>query len=194
MLLDLTMPLDEKTPAYPGDPPFLIEQIATIDKNGWNERRLGINSHTGTHIDAPFHMLPQGKKLEEYPLETFFGKARVVDIKKAGLKDVGEKIIFFFTGQTNKYQTPLFFKDNLVLTKEMAQQLIYNRVRIVGIDSFSIDNTPFEVHKMLFRHDILIVENLMNLGPLVGKAVVVMVVPLRLMDADGAPCRVVAKL
>src|SRR3989344_2995889 len=78
--VDLTMELSERTPAYPGDPKPEISRLATIAENGWNERRLSFNTHCATHIDAPFHMLPEGKKLEEFPLERFFGRARGVDV------------------------------------------------------------------------------------------------------------------
>ena len=63
MIIDLTMSIDEETPVFPGDPKQEIKQYATIKENGWNEKRLTINSHFSTHIDAPFHMLENGKKL-----------------------------------------------------------------------------------------------------------------------------------
>jgi kynurenine formamidase len=62
---------------------------------------------------------------------------------------------------------------------------------MVGLDSYSPDNEPFEIHKMLLKRDILIVENLVNLDRLVGKRFRCYVMPLKIQDADGAPCRVI---
>ena len=67
-------------------------------------------------------------------------------------------------------------------------------MKIVGIDSFSPDNEPFEVHKMFFKNEILIVENLVNLEKLNGKRFKCYIFPLKIQDADGAPCRVVGVL
>ncbi len=61
-IIDLSILIDERTPVYPGDPKQDIKQIATIEKEGWNEKRITFNSHFSTHIDAPFHMLKDGKK------------------------------------------------------------------------------------------------------------------------------------
>lgn len=191
------MPIDEKTPVLPGDPKQEIKQIATIKENGWNEKRLTISSHFSTHIDAPFHMIENGKKLTDFPIEKFIGEAIVIDVRsqkqiKSNLGNIKENdIVFFFTGHTNKAYSSDFFQDNPVITKETAQQLIAKKVKIVGLDSYSPDNEPFEIHKMLFRYDILIVENLVNLDKLNGKRFMCYILPLKINNADGAPCRVI---
>ncbi|MBI1970857.1 cyclase family protein [Candidatus Woesearchaeota archaeon] len=80
-----------------------MQQIATIEKDGWNEKRLTFNSHFSTHIDAPIHMLEDGKTLSDFPVETFIGGAIVIDVcgqKKitADLKGIGPcNIVFFYT-------------------------------------------------------------------------------------------------
>ena len=191
------MPIDEKTPVFPGDQKQEIKQIATIKENGWNEKRLCINSHFSTHIDAPFHMLENSKKLTDFPLETFIGEAIVIDSRgqreiKPDLRAVKTNdIVFFFTGYTNKAYSDDFFKNNPIIPKETAQKLIDKKVKIVGLDSYTPDNEPFETHKLLFRHQILIVENLVNLGKLKGKRFMCYILPLKIRDADGAPCRVI---
>lgn len=191
MLIDLSMFIDENTPVYPGETKPEIKQIATIDKDGWNEKRLTFNSHFSTHIDAPFHMLEDGKKLDDFPLEKFIGDAVVLDFADPDMELVKEDdIVFFYTGQTEKD----LFKDYPVISRELAQALVDKKVKIVGLDSFTTDDEPFEIHKMFFRNDILIVENLVNLNQLVGKRFECTILPLKIRDADGAPCRVVAKL
>ncbi len=195
---DLTMPIDERTPTFPGDPKQEIKQIATIKENGWNEKRLTFNSHFSTHIDAPFHMIENGKKLTDFPIETFIGEAIVIEMKKKtdpNLNNVkAGDIVFFLTGQTKKAYSGNFFKDNPLIAKETAQKLIDKKVRIVGIDSFSPDNKPFDIHKMFFKSGILIVENLVNLEKLKGKRFKCYIFPLKIQNAEGAPCRVVGVL
>lgn len=191
------MPIDLKTPVFPGDPKQEIKQFATIKENGWNEKRLTINSHFSTHIDSPYHMLESGKKLTDFPIETFIGEAIVIDVRnqnqiKPNLEYVKPNdIVFFFTGHIDKAYSDNFFKDNPVISKETTQKLIEKKIKIVGLDSYSPDNEPFDVHKLFFKHDILIVENLINLDKIKGKRFKCYIMPLKIQDADGAPCRVI---
>ena len=199
-IFDLSMPIDEKTPTYPGDPKQEIKQIATIRDQGWNEMRLTINSHFSTHIDAPFHMLATGKKLTDFSIETFIGSAIIIDARnqlhiEPPLNDVKlNDFVFFFTGHTKKAYTEHFFKHNPIITKKTAHALIDKKVRIVGLDSFTPDNHPFAIHKLFFKHDILIVENLVNVDMLNGKRFKCYILPLKIKDADGAPCRIIGIL
>ncbi|VVB75336.1 Kynurenine formamidase [uncultured archaeon] len=194
-IVDLTMLINENTPNYPGDPLPKIEEIATIKSSGWNEKRISMNTHFSTHIDAPFHMLEDGKKLSEYPIETFFGDAVVVTLSNfdAMLSDIKEKdFVLFCTGQSKKAFTSTYYDNAKFLTKEIAEKLVAKKIRGIGIDSFSIDENPWPVHKIVFKHNILIIENLMNLEELVGKRVELIALPLKLDNADASPCRAVA--
>lgn len=199
-IIDLTMKISEKTPVFPGDPKPQIKQAASIEKDGWNEKRLLFNSHFSTHLDAPFHMLSSGKKLDEYPIEKFVGEAIVIDAKnqnpiRANLKDVkAGDFVFFCTGHTNKAFSSEFFRNNPVISLETAQELVTKKVSVVGLDSYSPDNAPFEVHKLLFKHDIRILENLVNLEKVCGKRFQCVILPLNIEEADGAPCRVIGML
>lgn len=197
MIIDLTMSIDMETPVFPGDPKQKIEQIATIEKDGWNEKRLTFNSHFSTHIDAPLHMIKGGKSLSDYPMEKFIGEAVVFDVRgkseiEIDLSEVNKgNIIFFFTGHGEKAYNEGYFKNNPIITEKMAKEMVDKKIKIVGLDSFTPDNKPYSVHKLFFRNDILIVENLMNLEKLAGKRSQCYILPLKIKDADGAPCRVV---
>lgn len=196
-IFDLTMVIDENTPVFPGDPKPDIRNVATIEKDGWNEKITTVRSHFSTHIDAPFHMLKGGKKLTAYPPEKFIGEAIVIDARgqnpiRSGLEGAKEgDIVFFWTGHSEKMHSSDFFKNNPVLSEETAEKLVGKKAKIIGIDSYTPDNAPYEIHKMLFRHDILIVENLVNLDKLAGKRFMCYALPLKIKDADGAPCRVI---
>ncbi len=193
------MPVDATTPVFPGSQKPRFEKVATIKKDGWNEKRLSFNSHFSTHIDAPFHMLEHGKKLDDFPISRFIGRAivlhakgKTIDLDLSAAK--GFDFVFFLTGHTKKAAAKDFFTTNPVLSLATAKKLIAMNVKIIGIDSYTPDNYPYTIHKLLFRNDIMIVENLINLEKLAGKSFTCYVMPLNLQNSDGAPCRVVAIL
>ncbi len=190
---DLTMMINSKTPTFPGDPKTEIKQFATIKENGWNEKRITFNTHYSTHIDAPYHMLESGEKLTDYSLQRFIGDAIVLELRYP-MPDLSaveaNDIVFFCTGHSNKAFEPGYFEHNPVITPEIAEALVKKRVKIVGIDSFTPDNEPYDVHKIFFKNNILIVENLVNLDKLINKRFRCFILPLKIEDADGAPCRV----
>lgn len=72
--IDLTQPVTENMQVYPGDPQSTLKQIAFIEADGSNDFQVQTGMHVGTHIDAPFHMIQNGKKLHEYPVDHFFWK------------------------------------------------------------------------------------------------------------------------
>ena len=72
-IIDLTAPIYHHMPVYPGDPELEIEQVDTYEKTKINMARLHINTHDGTHVNAPFHMDNDGKKIDGYGLESFCG-------------------------------------------------------------------------------------------------------------------------
>ena len=76
-LIDLSLPLHTGMPVYPGDPEPVISLIHTIERNGWELRRLEINAHDGTHVNVPSHMIVGAKCLDEYVLADFCGPARI---------------------------------------------------------------------------------------------------------------------
>src|SRR3989344_2617702 len=148
MIIDLTRPFDETTPVYPGDPKPEITAYSTIAKTGINERTLKFNTHFSTHIDAPYHMLADGKKLEEFALETFVGNLVVVDTDSDFTRNVSKGDVVFF--KTNG-------KQGQIISEGAAQELIDLGVKIVGLDAMSFDSEPFPIPKLFFRNDVLIV-------------------------------------
>ena len=199
MYIDLTLEISSKIPPFPGDPRMESRNLFTIKKHGVNEKRISFNSHFSTHIDAPFHMLANGKRLEEFEPDCFIGHAQVIDVRGQKLitsdllPKITAPIIFFYTNHITNIFGKNYFKSNPVITDDTARSLVKSHVRIVGIDSFTPDNFPYEAHKILFAQNILIVENLTNLR-LIGKKCHVIIAPLKLTDADGAPARIFAQI
>ncbi|MBI5002003.1 cyclase family protein [Candidatus Woesearchaeota archaeon] len=195
--LDLTMPIDEKTPTFPGDPPIKIKR-ENVKEHTYGKTFLEIHTHVSTHIDAPSHMIENGKTLSDFSINKFIGEAIVIDVRgqkniESDLSKVKKHdIVFFLTSHADKACASDYFENNPVITEKTAQQLVEKGISIVGLDSFTPDNEPYDVHKIFLKRDILIVENLSHLEKLSGQRFTCFILPMKITDADGAPCRVVA--
>ena len=82
-MLDLTHCITPEMPVYPGTEPPRLTAACTMEKDGFRETLLEMCSHTGTHMDAPAHMLPKGRTLDDFPAETFAGRGFVLDCRGA---------------------------------------------------------------------------------------------------------------
>lgn len=199
--IDLSVPINEATPVYPGDPKTKIEPAGILEKDGYEDHYVSIGTHAGTHVDAPRHMVANSKSLDEIPLERLTGNGvliRVTD-KKFSLEQIKEAniqegdIVLFYTGMSNVYHDSAYYDDYPAITEEIANYLVEKKVKIVGVDMCSVDHEPFPIHRILLRNEILIIENLTNLSELEGKEFKVYAFPPKL-QIDGAPTRVVAEL
>ncbi len=201
MLIDLSHPLQDDMPVYPGDGPVKLRQERHLEQDGFNAWRLSMGLHAGTHVDTPLHMTPRSPLICNYPLEQFFGKATVVDIrgKQIACPDDVEwdkvkpgDIILFCSGHDALYGTPAYFSDHPVLSEELGEMLALHKVGLVGMDMPSPDRHPFSVHHCLFAAGICIVENLKDLNRLLQfESLQFCAFPLSL-DADASPVRAVA--
>lgn len=190
------MPIDEKTPNFPGDPILKIKRH-NVKENTYGKTFLEIHTHVSTHIDAPSHMIENGKTLSDFPINKFIGEAIVIDVR--GQNNIEPRLsgihkgdfVFFLTSHSDKAYYPDYFNNNPVITEKTAQKLVEKRISIVGLDSFTPDNQPYNVHKIFLKNDILIVENLVNLNKLPGKRFKCFIMPMKITGADGAPCRII---
>jgi arylformamidase len=196
--IDLTMPLTPDTPVYPGDPQVEVTQITTVADDGYMDHTVKMGTHNGTHIDGPAHMVAGGKMLSDFPLDTFIGPGKLVDARNgltpAGIDAAGVAegdIVLLYTGASDLYTDENYYYRTPVVSDEAAMHLIKLGVKMVGLDMGSIDEDPFIVHKALLRTDILIIENLVNLGSLLNAEFTVYALPLNL-HVEGAPARVIA--
>lgn len=201
MYKDLSVLLVEKTPVYPGDPTTSIKPAGVLTKDGFNDHYVSVGTHVGTHIDAPLHMLPGGKTLNQYPIENFIGRGKLVIVKDKfdleALKQADIKqddIVLFRTGMSSRYFDPAYFENYPAMNKEIARYLVECKVKMVGVDACSVDSPDnFPTHKILLANDVLIIENLTNLDELIGKEFTVTALPIK-FELDAAPARVVAQL
>ncbi len=201
MIIDLSVTINQQTPVYPGDPAVKITAAGVLEKDGYCDHLVSFGTHVGTHIDAPAHMIPDGKTLNQISLDQFVGTGKYIKvdgifdldtIKNYGIK-AGD-IVLFDTGMAAKYHDPVYFEDYPVMSEEVAKHLVECKVKMVGLDTGNADNKDgFPIHKILLANNVLIIENLTNLQELVGKNFKVYALPLNL-EVDGAPARVIAEI
>jgi len=206
--IDLTHTISPGMPVYPGTEPPLISRPCTIDQNGFDERKLTLFSHTGTHLDSPAHILKEGNTLDRLPLEHFYGPATVIDATGIPGHEIpiellntlgGNKVdfIIFYTGWCERWGEPGYFQGYPVLATETAHDLAQRGIKGVGIDAISVDpvqSTGFTIHKILLGAGLVIIENLTNLKSLAGKEFTLYCFPLKIEMADGSPVRAAAVL
>lgn len=200
MLIDLSVTLNQQTPVYPGDPATKIEPAGVMERDGYTDHYISTNTHTGTHIDAPLHMIADVKALDQIPIEQFVGPGRLIEVTDGfNLESLEQAniqagdIVLFHTGMSNHYHEPVYFEKYPVMSEEIAHWLVERKVKMIGVDAGSVDDVDgFPIHKILLAGNVLIVENLTNLYKLSGKEFTVYALPMKL-DIDGAPARVIAE-
>jgi arylformamidase len=194
-IIDITRPLSDKTVSYPGDmPPHFTQR----DQGLYLISDLHMNSHSGTHIDAPVHYLKTGDTIDTLPLSNLIGRCRVIDVSDAGkVIDTGhlagkientERIIL----KTKFSREDRFLEHYPSITLEAARYLTKRHIRCIGIDSFSIEAFVCDgsVHRELLGHGCIIIE-LLDLSDVDAGNYDLVALPLRLAGLDGAPARVV---
>lgn len=198
--IDLSVVLNENTPVYPGDPKFTAKLAGILEKDRYEDHIISFGTHNGTHIDAPRHMIPNGKSLNEILLEKFTGNGICINVsngfnlKACSNASINQNdIVFFYTGMSDVFYKSEYYDNYPEITEEIANYLVSKKIKMIGVDMCSPDHKPFPVHKILLSNDILIIENLTNLKELVGKRFRVYAFPLKL-DIEASPVRVIAEL
>ncbi len=205
MIHDVTVPITNSMPVWPGDPQVRLSPKAHLSRDKSHTVRLTaieMGSHTGTHVDAPYHFVEGGKRLHEIPLEQLTGKATVFEI--AGVRSIGlgnlehrkwdgiERVLFK-TDNSQHWQDEKFYEEFIYLEPDGAEFLVQRGIQLVGIDYLSIDEFKSEKHPThfaLLTRDIVILEGL-NLSKVPAGEYTLFALPLNLQDADGAPSRVI---
>jgi len=197
MILDLTHPLGPNTPVYPGDPSPSISRLNNVASDGFTDHSFTLGTHVGTHIDAPAHMITDGKTLGQYPPSRFVGRGIIVDVTTeftlSALKSADVQpgdIVVLQTGLSQHFHHPDYFTNSPTIPEDIAKHLVAQRVSMVGVDMGTVDRPPFPIHKILLGGDVLIIENLTNLAQL-PEVCTIVALPLNLA-LDGSPCRVIA--
>lgn len=201
---DLTHTIKNDMPVYPGTEQPKLTTACTIEAVGYRETLLHMFSHTGTHMDAPAHMLLDGAPLDSYDADKFTGTAVVVDCR--GEADIslpllkrydldGVDFVLFCTGWDKKWGTPDYYEGFPCLTPDAAAYLATLSLKGVGEDSISLDpcgSVDFPNHITLLRADFVNTENLTGLDALIGRRFTFVTLPLKFENSDGCSCRAIA--
>ena len=203
---ELTHTITNTMPVYPGTEQPVLTTACTIEKAGYRETLLHMYSHTGTHMDAPAHMIEGGKPLDAFPAEAFVGRGFVLDCRGQGeispelLRQHEEAIrqvdfLLFCTGWDKFWGQARYFEDFPCLTAEAAAFVASLPLKGVGEDSISLDpcdSVRFPNHMTLLGRNFLNTENLKDLDQLIGRPFTFVTLPLKFENADGCSCRAVA--
>jgi len=208
-IIDLTLTISESIPTFPGAPKPSFIDWNNLKDDGYNLELLFLSSHTGTHMDAPFHFVKKGKKIHEISPSRFVSEATLIKLrtnkaitktdiqkfeKRHGKIESGSTVIFS-TGWQKNLKKDIYFTKNPGLSTSAANYLALKKINLVGIDSPSIDlgsNSKFSAHHIFSKKEILIVENLANLEKISSSKFQLVVLPLKLKDATGSPVRAIA--
>lgn len=211
MIIDLTHTITPETFVYPGTPAPAFSSTRTLTQDAARETVLQMGSHTGTHMDAPRHILPDGSGLDQLPPSQFCGRAAIIDVSHLApgsfitadfLREQNSYLqtsdyALFYTGWERKWDTPAFLEEAFpVLEDEASRYLVSCGLKGVGTDAISVDplsSNSFPAHHILLGGGLVIVENLC-LRKLVGRRdVMFFALPLKYKNADGAPVRAIAE-
>lgn len=214
-LVDLSRLIYEGMPKIPILPEVHVEKCFSLDKgHALNVTAISLACHAGTHVDAPVHIVPGGKSIEELPLESFVGPGAVIGVRKKGGEEVTAKdlessgvpvnrgdILMLYTGWDEKFESP-DYNVHPYLSVDAAEWMVKKGVKLFGIDCITVDlPTPlrpkgfgFPVHKMLLGNGVLIAENVTGLGQIVGRKTRIMALPLRVKGSDAGHARIVAEV
>ena len=203
---DVTLPLSEATLPWPGDPPVrLTSRLSLQQGDGANISEICLSSHTGTHIDAPLHLLPDGASLDAVSLDVLIGPTEVVyipgvacitpaELVALDLPHTCQRLLLRTANSERGLLTgATFAPDFTALSAEAGVWLAARGVRLVGIDAPSIDPFTEEAlpaHRALLSAGVVIVEGV-DLRAVPPGHFELLCLPLKLAGGDGAPARVV---
>ena len=203
-LFDISVPVKNGGVVYPGNPEIHIELQQDMSRGGSsNVSLVAIGSHTGTHVDAPLHMIPGGAGVDGIPLDALIGPALVIAfdddvmaVTEAYLRSqpiAGHERVLLKTRNSRYIRERDFHRDYTYLAPDGAEYLVSLGVRLVGIDYLSIEqfhSGHHRTHKTLLSRGVVIVEGLDLSEPPAGEYELYCL-PVLLEGVDGAPARAV---
>ncbi|RXP46459.1 cyclase family protein [Lutibacter sp. HS1-25] len=194
-----------------GDSGVELETAKTIGVDGWNAKTLHLYSHSGTHMDAPIHFEVNEQTIDNIVVNRFLGKAWVVDLSNVQpghlitISDLGEvanklnegESLLIKTGWNAFFGTSKFRDELPRISKDLALWCGKKKVNMLGVEPPSVAdvnniNEVTEIHQILMKNDIIIIEGLVNLEQIKSSTVTLIALPLKVKNGDGAPARVIA--
>jgi arylformamidase len=190
-------------PGYPGDPIIRFESHSAVAEGGFAVTQLTLGTHTGTHLDAPAHVIEGGVGVDALDLAALVGPAQVID---ASFRGAGEEIlaedlggslpeggrILLRTDWDRRYGEREYYQRFPRLSPGAVGRLVATRTRLLGLETPSVNpELELDLHRRLLGSGIIVVEGLVGLRRLPSDVWLV-ALPLPLQGLDGSPCRVLA--
>lgn len=207
---DISVPISPGMPVWPGDPAVEVDRVGRMEDGAdANVSRLRLGSHTGTHIDPPFHFVPDGAGVDALDLETLIGPAYVADCRGASILDAevlggagvpeGCRRLLVLSDNSALWAEPEheFHRDYVALDGGGARWLLERGVRLIGLDYLSADrfgSEGYPAHHTLLPEGVIIVEGLDLRGVPPGRSYELICLPIKVAAGDGAPVRAVLRV
>ena len=204
-IIDISLDVSPSMLTWPGDPAVGIDPAKRMARGDpANVSELHMGSHTGTHVDPPFHFIDGAPGVDALPLDAMIGPATVVDFTdvehtigpdEAARIPAGAERVLFLTRNSRIWEnpSPSFPDDYVALSPEGARTLVERGVRLVGVDFLSVERRGAQghpTHVALLEAGVVIVEGL-NLSGVEPGPYTLACLPLKIVDGDGAPARAV---
>ncbi len=178
---------------YPGDTAPARQEICRISAGDlYNLTDFSMCAHNGTHIDAPFHFLQEGKTVEEIPLEKMVGICFVASFEGMLTGEDAGQILSAARAAKEEAARRILLKGNAIVTEEAAKVFAEAEVFLIGVESQSVGDihAPMAVHLVLLRREVVLLEGI-RLGDVTDGVYFLNAAPISLGGADGAPCRAI---
>lgn len=203
MWIDISHRLGEGTPVYPGDEALTLTMDKSLDADHFTSYILRSGMHTGTHIDVPMHLVEDERMACDFSVDCFIGEGVLLDVRRQREIDMNERyeqlvvpgsVVLLYTGHDRYFGEPSYFSNHPYVSERLGAFLLSQNIKMLGMDTPSPDYMPHTLHKAFLRSDICMLENLTNLGALLGaKRFEVIALPLKIA-AEGSLVRAVCKV
>ncbi len=178
---------------FPGDPVPEKKLLCSMEKGDlYNLTVFSMCAHNGTHVDAPFHFLKDGKSIDALSPDTFVGMAYVAEHHGIVSGKDAIAILEKANEQNPEAAKRILIKGEAVVSAEAAKVFASNRILLLGNESQSVgpEDAPMEVHLILLGADVVLLEGI-RLAEVREGVYFLSAVPLNLSGSDGSPCRAV---
>ena len=182
-----------KCRVYPGDPSPVKKILASMKKGDlYNLTEFSMCAHNGTHVDAPFHFIKDGKTVDAVDLSAFVGMAYVIEHHGVVLRGDALKIIEEAKKENSESAKRILIKGNAEVSEEAAEVFAKAEILLFGNESQTVgpENAPMKVHQILLGADVVLLEGI-RLSEVSQGVYFLNAAPLNLSGADGAPCRAI---
>ena len=178
---------------YPGDPTPQKRVLSSMEKGDlYNLTAFSMCAHNGTHIDAPFHFIKNGKTVDSIGLDTFIGMAYVAEHNGIVSADDATEMLEKAKKQNSDAAKRILIKGEAEVSAEAAKVFAESNILLLGNESQTVgpENAPMEVHLILLGAGVVLLEGI-RLSEVSEGVYFLNAVPLNLSGSDGSPCRAV---